>query len=88
MGLWLLATEGFSGSFARLCFNTTIDYHQIMFEGTESWALVAIVLAFTLLGVVAVQAVMVSQQAEAAGCENGQAVGVAVNASKGRCFGH
>jgi hypothetical protein len=60
----------------------------MMLEATESWALVAVVLALALVGVVAVQTVMVSQQAEAAGCENGQATSVAVNASKGRCFGH
>ena len=59
-----------------------------MFEGNESYVVIAIVLAFALLGVVAVQTVMVSQRAEAAGCENGKAVGIAANASRGRCFGH
>ena len=59
-----------------------------MFEENGSWVMIAVVLAFALLGVIAVQTVMVSQQAEAAGCENGQAASTAFNASKGRCFGH
>jgi hypothetical protein len=53
-----------------------------MFEGNESYVVIAVVLAFALLGVVAVQTLMVSQQAEAAGCRNG----IAANASKGRCI--
>ena len=62
----------------------------MMFEekNAEAWAVVAVVLAFAIVGVVAVQALMVPQIAEARGCENGQAAGVAVNASLGRCFGH
>ena len=39
-----------------------------MIEATGSLALVAVVLALALVGVVAVQTLMVSQQAEAAGC--------------------
>jgi hypothetical protein len=54
-----------------------------MIEQTELWTLVAIVLASALVGVVAVQAMMVSQQAEATGCPSNTP---AVNASKLRCF--
>jgi hypothetical protein len=52
-----------------------------MFD-TEPWAIVAIAIAVGLFGVLAIQTVMIPQQAEAAGCNNS----IAVNASKGRCF--
>ncbi len=53
-------------------------------------ALIALVAAVALLGVVVVTVVTIplQQQAEARGCERGAAVGVAFNASRGRCFGH
>jgi hypothetical protein len=53
-----------------------------MFEGTETWAIVAIAIAASLFGVLALQIVMTSQEAEARGCKTVQAF----NASKGRCF--
>jgi hypothetical protein len=53
-----------------------------MFEGTEPWAIVAIAIAAGLFGVLAIQIVMTSQEAEAKGCKTS----VAFNASKGRCF--
>jgi hypothetical protein len=41
------------------------------------------------LGFVAIEGVdLILTMADAAGCENGQAASTAVNASKGRCFGH
>jgi hypothetical protein len=52
-------------------------------------AIIAIVAAVGLLGLVVVETISVQQQAKAAGCENGlpnSAFGF--NASKGRCFGH
>ena len=51
-----------------------------------SMAIIAIVAALALVGVVAVTIVTIplQQQAEAAGCP----AGPAINASKGRCFGH
>jgi hypothetical protein len=61
-------------------------------EGTiTSMAIIAIVSALALLGVVIVAVTIPSlqQQAEAAGCESGfpnSARGL--NASKGRCVGH
>lgn len=54
----------------------------------EPWAFVAIGIAVGLFGVLAIQTVVIPQQAEAAGCENGAAPSTAFNASKGRCFGH
>lgn len=58
-----------------------------MFEAIDgTYVLVAVVLAFALLGVVAVQTtVMVLQQADATGggCSPGS---VGFNASKGRCY--
>ena len=52
-------------------------------------ALIALVAALALLGVVVVTVAVTipTQEAEARGCESGGA-GVAFNASKGRCFGH
>jgi hypothetical protein len=46
-------------------------------------AIIAIVAALALLGVVAITVVTISQEAEGRGCASN---GVAVNASKGRCF--
>lgn len=61
-------------------------------EKAEAWAVVAVVLAFAIVGVVAVQTLMVPQIAEARGCEsslpNSGGGFVGLNASKGRCFGH
>ena len=51
----------------------------------NSYAVIAIVAALALFGVVAVTIVTISlqqQQAEAVGCKNS----IAFNASKGRCF--
>jgi hypothetical protein len=45
-------------------------------------AIVAIVAAVGLLGLVVIETISVQQQSFAAGCNS-----VAVNASKGRCFG-
>jgi hypothetical protein len=53
---------------------------------TTSIAVIAIVAALALLGVVVVTVVTIPLQEAEAGCERGQASGVAVNASKGRCF--
>ena len=48
-------------------------------------AIIAIVAALGLLGLVVVESINIpKQQADAAGCNNG----IAFNASKGRCFGH
>jgi hypothetical protein len=58
---------------------------------TTSIAIIAIVAALALLGVVAITIVVtipLQQEAEARGCERGAAAGTAINASKGRCFGH
>lgn len=60
-----------------------------MFEESIPRTIVIIALVVGLVGVLAVQTVMIPQQVEAAGCESGfpnSAVGF--NASKGRCFGH
>jgi hypothetical protein len=56
----------------------------------NSMALVAIVAALALFGVVAVTIVSIpQQQAEARGCEfAGFHNDTAISASKGRCFGH
>ena len=55
----------------------------------QQLALLALVAALALLGVVVVTVAVTIplQQAEARGCESGGA-GVAFNASRGRCFGH
>jgi NADH:ubiquinone oxidoreductase subunit 3 (subunit A) len=61
-------------------------------EKTTTIAIIAIVAALAMLGVVVTVAVTIpslQQQAEAAGCESGfpnSARGL--NASKGRCVGH
>jgi hypothetical protein len=48
-------------------------------------AIIAIVAALGLLGLVVVESISIpQQQADARGCNNG----VAFNASQGRCFGH
>jgi hypothetical protein len=46
--------------------------------------LMSIVLVVGLLGVLAIEGITVSQEAEAKGCRNS----VAFNASQGRCFAH
>jgi hypothetical protein len=52
-----------------------------------SMAIIAIVAALALLGVVVVTvAVTIPLQEAEAGCERGAASGTAFNASKGRCF--
>ena len=53
-----------------------------MLDQTELFAFVAVALALALVGAIAVQAIMVAQSADAAGCRTS----VAVNASKGRCI--
>lgn len=60
-----------------------------MQKNQQQLALLALVAALALLGVVVVTVAVTIplQQAEARGCESGGA-GVAFNASKGRCFGH
>jgi hypothetical protein len=63
------------------------DHSQNTKSRTISIAIIAIVAALALLGVVIVLAVVTIPVQEAeAGCERGQATGVAANASKGRCF--
>jgi hypothetical protein len=47
---------------------------------------IAVVAALALLGVVVVTVLSIPLQEAEAGCERGAAVGVAFNASKGRCF--
>jgi hypothetical protein len=53
-------------------------------------AIIAIVAAVGLLGLVVIEYdnIIKQIQAFARGCENGPAVSQAFNASKGRCFGH
>ena len=60
-----------------------------MQKSQQQLAILALVAALALLGVVVVTVAVTIplQQAEARGCESGGA-GVAFNASKGRCFGH
>jgi hypothetical protein len=58
----------------------------------ESYAVIAVIAALALLGVVVltVAVIIPLQQAEARGCENGLS-NFTINAffsSKGRCFGH
>jgi hypothetical protein len=57
-------------------------------DNNTTLAIVAIAAALGLLGLVAVEAISVQQQAKAKGCESGPAIGQAFNASQGRCFGH
>jgi hypothetical protein len=56
-----------------------------MFQET-TLAIIAIIAALGLLGVVVVESISIppQQQADARGCTNG----IAFNASQGRCFGH
>jgi hypothetical protein len=65
-----------------------MTHHLSREEGTiTSITLIAIVAVLALLGVVVVSVAVtipLQQQAEAAGCRTS----LAVNASKGRCFGH
>jgi hypothetical protein len=50
-----------------------------------SLAIIAIVVALGLLGIIIVESISIpQQQADAAGCRTS----TAFNASKGRCFGH
>jgi hypothetical protein len=55
---------------------------------TTTLLILSVMAALGMVGVVAVGVTTSIPQAQAAGCENGPAVSVAVNASKGRCFGH
>ena len=57
---------------------------------TATLAIIAVVTALGLLGIVVMEPIFVGQhQAEARGCENGFPNGeIGFNASKGRCFGH
>ena len=48
------------------------------------FAIIAIVFAIEVVGVVAVDSSAILQNVQAKGCNNE----IAVNASKGRCFGH
>jgi hypothetical protein len=48
-------------------------------------AIIAIIAALGLLGIIVLESISIpQQQADAAGCNNG----IAFNASKGRCFGY
>jgi hypothetical protein len=62
-----------------------ILYNELMSQET-TLALIAIVAALGLLGIIVVESISITpqQQADARGCNNG----VAFNASQGRCFGH
>jgi hypothetical protein len=55
-------------------------------ERNVSIAIIAIVAAVALFGVVAVTIFAIPLQQAEAGCERGAAVSQAFNASKGRCF--
>jgi hypothetical protein len=74
-------------------------YHNYRYEmdnddhsqKTTTYAVIAIVAALGLFGVVVLTVTVIiplQQQAEARGCESGGAPSTAFNASKGRCFGH
>ena len=58
-----------------------------LYAKDQQLMMLALVLSMGAFGVIAIQALMIPQQAAAAGCENGR-VSIAFNASKGRCFGH
>jgi hypothetical protein len=59
---------------------------MLMQKKETTLAIIAIVAALGLLGVVVVESISIPQhQAEAAGCPTSTP---AVNASKARCFGH
>jgi type IV secretory pathway component VirB8 len=63
------------------------DHSQKTRRTTTSIAVIAIVATVALLGVVVLTVTVtipLQQQADARGCTNG----IAVNASKGRCFNH
>jgi hypothetical protein len=49
-----------------------------------SLAIIAIVVALGLLGIIIVESISIPQQADSRGCRTS----TAFNASKGRCFGH
>jgi hypothetical protein len=57
---------------------------------TATLAIIAVVSALGLLGIVVMEPIFVAQhQAQARGCENGLPnAAVGFNASQGRCFGH
>jgi len=56
-------------------------------QNNNQLAMIAVVAALALLGVVVVTvAVTIPLQEAEAGCERGAAVGQAFNASQGRCF--
>jgi hypothetical protein len=54
-------------------------------ETQTAIVLFALVAAFGLVTVVAVDIILTAQEAEAQGCLRGKAPSTAVNASKGRC---
>ena len=66
------------------------DNHHFQKTRASTYALIAIVTALALLGIVAITVISIPQQeAEARGCESGIPNSArAFNASKGRCFGH
>ena len=59
-------------------------YHYTNMDTRTTVVVFAILAAFGLVTVVAVDIILTSQEAEAIGCNNS----IAFNASKGRCFGH
>jgi hypothetical protein len=64
-----------------------MNHHSSDEKRTTSIAVIAIVAALALFGVVVVTvAVTIPLQEVEAGCERGKAVSIAFNASKGRCF--
>jgi hypothetical protein len=73
---------------------TNMNYHSQEEKTTTSMAVIDIVAALVLLGVVAITGAVtipLLQQAEAAECESEFLHGggfFAFNASQGRCFGH
>jgi hypothetical protein len=76
--------------FRRAMENASIEGHSKM-QNNNQLAIIAIVAALALLGVVAVTIVTITlqQEAEARGCESGLPNSArAINAAKGRCFGH
>jgi hypothetical protein len=72
-----------------ICINIICYYLEKMVNDT-TLAIIAIVTAIGLLGLVVVETISVQQQqAKAAGCESGLPNSArGFNASQGRCFGH
>ena len=68
----------------QLCLNI-IQHGIILMVNDITLTVIAIVAVIGLLGLVVVETVSVQQQAEARGCPP---TTPALNASKGRCFGH